>query len=236
MKIKKFTIFGERCSGTNYVQQLILKNFDTEITWEYGWKHFFGFNEDSLENSDDTLFICVVREPYEWLNSLYKRLHHLYLQKHIGFSLMKNNEKKINIFLNKEIWSVHDEKDKNGKNIEMMNDRNIYTGERYKNIFELRHIKLHYLIEDLPKKVKHCILIKYEDLLNDFENTMERIKNTGIKIKEDIKFPENHLFYKKSSTIDQKEVDKKRKYYLKKNDVFNNSNLIVEYEKKLGYL
>ena len=42
--------------------------------------------------------------------------------------------------------------------------------------FELRHIKLHYLIEDLPKKVKHCIIIKYEDLLNDFENTMERIK------------------------------------------------------------
>ena len=43
MTIKNFTIFGERCSGTNYVQQLILKNFDTEITWKYGWKHFFGF-------------------------------------------------------------------------------------------------------------------------------------------------------------------------------------------------
>ena len=42
--IKKVTIYGERCSGTNYLEELIVSNFDVKITWEYGWKHFFGFN------------------------------------------------------------------------------------------------------------------------------------------------------------------------------------------------
>ena len=43
--IKKYTIYGERCCGTKYLQELITKNFNTPITWEYGWKHFFGFQD-----------------------------------------------------------------------------------------------------------------------------------------------------------------------------------------------
>jgi len=54
-----------------------------------------------------------------------------------------------------------------------MEDRNIFTKERYKNIFELRYTKLKYMTEVLPQKVKHCIFIRYEDLLDDFENTIE---------------------------------------------------------------
>ena len=48
--IKKFTIYGERCSGTNYLQNLVNDNFEIELTWEYGWKHFFGFQDDKLKN------------------------------------------------------------------------------------------------------------------------------------------------------------------------------------------
>ena len=40
--MKKYTIYGERCSGTTYLQTLIETNFQgCAITWEYGWKHFF---------------------------------------------------------------------------------------------------------------------------------------------------------------------------------------------------
>lgn len=39
-----------------------------------------------------------------------------------------------------------------------MNDRNIYTRNRYQNIFELRHTKIKYMIEDLPKKLKIIFL------------------------------------------------------------------------------
>ena len=59
--ITKFTIFGPRCSGTTYLENCITKNFDITLTWEYGWKHFFGFN--NLDNSQDTLFIGIIRDP-----------------------------------------------------------------------------------------------------------------------------------------------------------------------------
>ena len=40
--VNKFTIYGERCSGTNYLEEIILHNFNINVTWDYGWKHFFG--------------------------------------------------------------------------------------------------------------------------------------------------------------------------------------------------
>ena len=155
--IQKFTIYGERCSGTNYLENIMLANFNINVTWEFGWKHFFGFNNDELKNSDDTLFICIVRDPVKWINSFYKELHHLKLK----YITIEDNEK-IDKFLNDEFWSFNDNPNlfdiekEIFKEIfkEIMEDRNIYTGDRYKNIFELRYTKLKFLLEDLPKKLK----------------------------------------------------------------------------------
>ena len=135
--VKKITIYGERCSGTKYLEKIIKINFNTILTWDYGWKHFFGFCDNKLNCSDDTLFICIVRNPVDWFNSLYRNPWHL----------PKNINTNVNKFLNSEIYShncctgwrhIHN----NVKNVtktksEIMEDRNIYTGERYKNIFEL---------------------------------------------------------------------------------------------------
>lgn len=73
--IEKVQIFGERCSGTNYLQNLLLKNFDVSVTWECGFKHFFGFDEDKY--NDKILFICIVRNPVDWINILYIKKWHL---------------------------------------------------------------------------------------------------------------------------------------------------------------
>jgi hypothetical protein len=215
--IKKFTIYGERCSGTNYLEDLITRNFDVEVTWEYGWKHFFGFKD--LSNSDDTLFIGIVREQHSWLNSFYKNPYHLHA------SL---KEKKIS-FLFSEFWSIYD----NGE--ERKDDRNIYTKKKYKNIFEMRHTKLKFLIEDMPKKVKNYILIRYEDLMNSFEYTMNRIKNCGLGFKENINFPVNSDNYK---------GDIKRKYnknekkicHISKKMIYSSKAFNPYYEIMLGYI
>ena len=98
--IKKFTIYGERCSGTNYLENIIKINFDVDITWEYGFKHFFGFQDEQLKQSDDTLFICIVRNLPDWINSFYRTPHHLQLKYNQN---MTENEK-IYIFLNKEFF------------------------------------------------------------------------------------------------------------------------------------
>lgn len=178
--IQKYTIYGERCSGTNYLEELMTLNFDIPITWDYGHKHFFGFQD--LTNSDDTLFIGIVREPYEWINSFYREQHHL-----------PENFKNIHHFLNNEFYSLH----LHGNKEEIMEDRNMCNpSQRYKNIFEMRNTKLSFLLYYIPSRVKNYILIRYEDLMSDFQNTMYKIFQKGLKVKHNIEFPINTSNYK----------------------------------------
>lgn len=234
--LKNVVIYGERCSGTNYLEELLSLNFEAKriehklglqdkfgLQHKFGLKHFFGFN--SYEDTDDILFICIVRGPVEWYNSLFRTPHHL------PYSHRSN----IVNFLNKEIFSFDDynyhDKDETR---EIMEDRNIYTKERYKNIFELRHTKLRYLIEDLPKKVKNFILIRYEDLVYNFVNTMNQIKNCNLEVKQDINFPLNTNNYKKDTNIKFSTI-KKQPYIITKEMVYENPNFNPQYEKRLGY-
>ena len=172
--VSKFTILGERCSGTNFLEKAILENFDINITWEYGWKHFFGFNE--YNNNDDTLFIGIVRDPYQWINSLYK----------IPYHLPKKLRKKEN-FLTGEFFSLY-RKRKNLPQAEIMEDRNIYTRKRYKNIFECRKVKCQFLLDDIKHKVKNYILIRYEDLRDNYDETLDTIKDNFSLIKKHDKY------------------------------------------------
>ena len=188
--LKKYTIYGERCSGTNYLQNIMNLNFNIKLTHEYGKKHFFGFQDEKLKKSDDTLFICIVRNPVDWVNSLYREKYHI----------AKHLRKNITDFLNKEFYSYNDKHSGLRDGSEIMEDRNIYTGKRYKNIFELRHTKIKWMMEELPNKVKNYIFIKHEDLLYDFKNTLLKINEKGVKIKDNIKFPINSKTYKLSKT------------------------------------
>jgi hypothetical protein len=221
--IAQFTIFGERCSGTNYLEEVILNNFDINVTYEYSHKHFFGFQNELLQISDDTLFICIVREPISWINSFFKNMHHLSLQ----FMELDKNIKKY-LFLNAPIWSLHE------NNTENLFDRNIYTGKRYKNIFELRYTKLKYQLTYLPTQVKNYIFIRYEDLLTNFNETMHKIKNKGLKVKNEDTFPLNSNKYKNTNKI----FTFKKNYEIHPDKILNNPFFKVfnEYDKKLGYV
>lgn len=162
--ITKFTILGERCSGTNFLQHAIVQNFNLEITWQYGWKHFFGFK--SYANSDDCLFISIIRHPLDWINSFFNNPHHL------AGSLRGN----IHTFLNDPIFSVYESgKGKQGR--DMLEDYHIYEKRRYKNLFELRYTKAEFQRVEIPKNVKNHIFIKYEDLRDHYQETMTEISD-----------------------------------------------------------
>ena len=198
-------------------------NFNINVTWKYGSKHFFGF--DDLSNSDDILFICIVRDPYTWLNSLYRKPFHLPHK-------LRNN---IDCFLENEFYSLHDNfpSPNADEKTERMNDRNMYTKERYNNIFEMRHTKLKYLIEDLPSKVKHYIFIKYEDFITNFEETMNKIRDCGLEVKDNIEFPLNTTQYKKE--IGKTYVPNNNNP-ISKERIYENKNFDPYYEKLLGYI
>ena len=77
-QIQKFAILGERCSGTNFLEETISKNFNINYTAEYGNKHFFCYNDYSnRDKTNNTLFIGLIRNPVYWLNSFSKELHHV---------------------------------------------------------------------------------------------------------------------------------------------------------------
>ena len=92
MTIKKFTIFGERNSGTNYLLSTLQQMLYINFTSEYGFKHWYikdvtprGENNTTTDNeclksindSDDTLFIVIVRNVYDWVGSMYKIPYHI---------------------------------------------------------------------------------------------------------------------------------------------------------------
>lgn len=189
--MKYFKIYGERCSGTNFLEHAIKKNFNLKyIPKKFGNKHFFGFN--NFEDSDDVLFIGIVRNPYKWINSLYKNPWH------INYETCKN----INNFLNREFYSYYPNNKRSNRcleinyltksqlessNKEILNDRHIYTKKRYKNIFELREVKIKFLLYEMPNKVKNYIFIKYEDLRDNYQDTLIKISNKfNLKINSNI--------------------------------------------------
>ena len=137
---------------------------------------------------------------------------------------------KIDKFLNKEFSSINDvEHNYKTYDKELMLDRNMYTGERYKNIFELRHTKIKRMLEDLPNKVKNCIFIKYEELINDFDKTLLKIKDKGLEVKKNINFPLNTNNYKNQKI----KFIRKKKNSISTELILNNPNLIPLYEEKL---
>ena len=49
---------------------------------------------------------------------------------------------------------------------EILSDHHIYLNRRYTNIFESRATKCIFFLDDMPKRVKHFMLIRYEDLID----------------------------------------------------------------------
>jgi hypothetical protein len=184
--IQYFTILGERCSGTHFLQHAILKHF--AISYKKGEKHFFGnkefrdvrppdippekmslhekqMNEIDQIPPEELLVIALVRDPVEWVDSFYKRKHHV----------PKCNREPFSHFVSCEFYSVYEEGPL--KYSEILEDRNWLTKERYKNLFELRKRKCQYMLDELPKRYPNSIFLRYEDLRDDYEPTLERIRN-----------------------------------------------------------
>ena len=210
--VKNFTIYGERCSGTNYLEQLITTNFEISVTWDYGWKHFFGYSE--FKNSEDTLFFGIIRSPISWIDSFFKNPYHLPPQ-----------NKNIKGFLTNKFYSI------DNKNQIIKDDLNYKNNQVYNNIFELRQVKNDYLINTMPNKVKNYVFINYEYIKSEPFEFLEAIRiKFGLKKLHDTY--KNIEYYKMLKDI--KYVD--HPVTLSPQIVlFIKKNLDIEQEKRLNY-
>lgn len=156
--IKNIQIYGERCSGTNYLQLLLQQNLESvRVRPTFGWKHFF--HKEGVEAADDYLFVIIYRNPFDWLRSINKKPHHA------APELRKND---FSDFIRKEWWCIWDEQakkraEKEGYGTEMMFERDPETGERFANVVRLRAAKIRNW-ESLRDKTKNNMYVRYEDL------------------------------------------------------------------------
>ena len=229
MSIQKFVILGERCSGTNFLEEAISQNFDISYITEYGNKHFFCCN--NYTSDENTIFIGIIRNPIYWLNSFSKELYHI-----------PNINKPLTNFLFNEFYSVLDIQNaqknmldfNSFQNSEIINpkDLNYLNGKKYKNIFEMRKLKNYFLMNIIPYKVKNYILINYENLIYNYEDTLNNIQQKFNLVKKNDTFIKIKK-YKKSDTYTYKQ---------QRMITFDNNllhiiwdNLDIEQENKLGY-
>lgn len=233
MSNRKFVILGERCSGTNFLEEALTQNFDITYTSEYGNKHFF-CNNNYTTAREDTVFIGIVRNPIYWLNSFSKELYHI-----------PSINKSLRNFLFNEFYSVFDEQ----QNKKPMLDFNIFSnnasepinpkdlnylnGNKYKNIFEMRKLKNNYLMNIMPRKVKNYILINYESLLYNYDATLNTLQSKFDLVKKNDTYVKIKN-YKKSDTYNFKQ----QRLITFKNELIQIiwENLDTTQESALGYL
>jgi hypothetical protein len=172
-EIKRLKICGERCSGTNFVDYLLQRNFPTiqpVDLLEYGSKHFlwwFGTPFDphklsrltydssaiTFSQSHDCLFVVVVRKPYDWLRSFYLNPHFVHptlLTQ--GFSHFIRSE-----------WRLSSEYQPPDGQYDEIDNYNPWTHKPFANVLQLRQYKMrNYLI--LRELVDNYLFVRYEDV------------------------------------------------------------------------
>ncbi len=156
MDITYFTIYGERCSGTNFVRKLIYDNFDLLFAnlpenSHAGWKHWFGHpeNVEAIQKSQGwCLVLSIVRNPVDYLVSFFQHPHHQ----------TPERTKDFETFLTTEFWST-------GKEGEVVFDRDMNNPQRrYKDIFEMRAAKIRFMLQKLPSLTTDQAFMTFEDL------------------------------------------------------------------------
>jgi len=189
--IKKFTIFGERNSGTKYLKDQLSNILHQEYTKEYGFKHWYIKDVEprgeantttdneclkSIHDSDDTLFVVIVRDINDWVGAMHRRSYSC------GSEMDKTS---IHTFVTGKYISYERRCPRDhGKQSESpwlpnKNHKYPYFMDEADNLIELRNMKNNHF-NNLKNKVKYYYLIRQEHLLEDIT---EMIKKYNLKYK-----------------------------------------------------
>jgi len=194
--IKYVQIFGERCSGTNYLASLVQKNLaGVEVTKDFGGKHWFikdhlprcrpNRSTDHqcirpLSDSADTLFLVIYRSPLDWLRSLHQKPYHAADHRGLEFS----------DFVRKR-WVSYETKKMNSHWPSC--DGDYYFIEEAENVLRLRTLKIQHL-NRLQEVVEHAAFISYEELILDTRLLADVAEQFGVRLKQHPPVDESFYF------------------------------------------
>ena len=200
--IKYFALFGERCSGTKYIEKLLVES-GLEKNILFGGKHWFlpklyihrpelnnstdldgghgrgGYLKPTDPKSDEVLFVVIARNPYQWVASMYNTPHQM--------DEMEYDDRYS--FLTNKYYCTH-------PNNPILKESFIEEAE---NIIDIRN-KKHTHWMNLSRLVKHFVIINYDDLPNEIKKLPVDVDISDFKLKNDyiledreIEFIKNNL-------------------------------------------
>ncbi len=175
--IEFFQVFGERRSGTNYVAALLSQNTTLKEVHRFGWKHGLPLYPVLPASC---LFVVVLRAPIDWLKALYRAPFEAApdLQA-LEFPAFIRAEWESLYSPRKTRWLGHgyDLDNSFGRGEILQLDRHPIEGRRYKNVVELRNVKLAGHLSFLARGI-NAVVVRYEDVNQDPDHLMKAIRDT----------------------------------------------------------
>lgn len=233
--IHQFALFGERCSGTNYLKNLINRHFGLHMVGCYGGKHWHPFHpyffipgQDGVnpENTKHVLFLVIVRNPYDWIRSLKNQPWHF-----------AQHAKKLDLnnFVRIPDHSVWNEDLGVNRSDPRYNQPlpfglNLQTGKVYPNILKLRTGKIR-SFQSISIRVSNYYLINYDQLVENPEAVLNKLAEQ-FKLQFKTKFRDITHYKDKTS---HQFVPKKYQPIPDQVLQFINSQLDWDLENELGY-
>lgn len=225
--------FGERNSGTNYLETLILRNFSFPSPhFAFGWKHFpIWFNKHwmkhvlptfkknpFLKESEHVLFIFIFRDPYDWLQSFNEKTYYA------SDKFKKTVHKDFSLFI-REPW----EPESRMYRIETNPD----DGSLFKNVIHLRTARAKNMLT-IGDSVENAYFIRYEVIRDHPEEVIQEIASF-FGIERSGPFEPVLEQFKASHTTGELFQIKEYPPISKRDLAYINKNLDPELESFLGY-
>lgn len=173
-RVELFSVLGERCSGTDYLQRLLEANFDLSSTDQYHSRHFFGIEDSDhpYQQAECVLFVGVVRGPMEWLESFYQHQWQLdqwrYPDWHSFLTqpIVSYTEPQMNATLSQLPAVERGAARQAMLEQPVWNDRNFAEPELsgWQDVFQLRRVKAAFMVDTFPLLVNKYVLVRLEDL------------------------------------------------------------------------
>ncbi|MEL7149202.1 MAG: hypothetical protein AAGK71_00640 [Pseudomonadota bacterium] len=163
----KLRFFGERSSGTNFVETLLLANFPSlELVRHYPFEKHAFLNE--AYTTPDMVCVCVTRSADMWLKSMYRSKHQIWAwARRTTFSEFLRHEWHSH-------FSGHILRQKTRalglrQGQELLLDRHPLTGARIENVLALRGLKLASYLK-APHMHRNYAFVSYEEVVADQES------------------------------------------------------------------
>lgn len=231
--VKRIVVLSEMCSGSCFTGYLLGQNLETivevDLPFNRHWLPWFGYESSyhglesdyTFENSEDTLFIILFRDPYDWLQSFYNyNLGRAEL--HSSFSCFIRGEWDLNMNYESLVKL---------RKYHPLADYNPETGLPFRNVIELRTAKIKNFLQ-VPKRVQNYYIINYENVR---DNPQEIINEVAEIFNLCVKSEYNPIIYRRNKK-GYGEYSPKKYPPISENDLFYiNRQLDEEAEKFIGY-